>query len=371
MDKNRVKISQLSLLLMLLLTGGKFLSLPSLLASDVGHDSWLVLCLNFVADGVCLCFLLRATNLNRNALGFDVILNKNLTPVGSKIVLSVFFVMFMTRVMVLLENCYDTYAVIFDVNTNWVLFVLPIVGVAAFALSRGFNSVARVGQILFAPVLLAIVVIAVVPVTKIDIGEFFPIAEAGIGRIALTSFLRCHWFSDYVFIYFVMESVKPQKRVFLPMLSAFIVGVAVTVALNMVFVSLFGSLAPEKNIAMAQIGLFSASEATKGRWDWLTLSVWMMSVILKIVVFTFCAYKCIERIFALHFSKVNFVALGVIFAICFVPMFVSLNVFTETFMFWCVVPFAVVQYILPLFMPFFTKRANSTFLNVESRCDKV
>lgn len=358
MGKNQVKISQLALLLMLVITGGKFLSLPSLLAEDVGHDSWLVLCFGFLLDFVCLCFLLRTIKLNKNLLSFDDILNKILTPVGAKVVLLVFFVMFMTRVLVLVENCYNTYAVIFDVNTNWLLFILPVVCVAGFAICRGFNSVARVSQILFAPVVLAIVAIAVYPLSKVQFNDLLPIAEVGVQNIVRTSFLRCHWFSDYVFVYFVLEDIKPQKRVFLPILTTFCIGAILTVALNVVFVSLFGSLAQFKNIAMAKIGLFSGAEATKGRWDWLTLSVWITSVIVKIVIFIFCAYKCVERIFRMHFTKANFAVLGVIFAILTVPMFVSIDVFADTFMYWCVVPFAILQYVLPFFMPLMTKRAN-------------
>lgn len=358
MDKNKVKISQLALLLMLVLTGGKFLSLPSILAKDVGHDSWLVVCFNFLLDGICLCFVLWAVKINKKSLGFDVILNKTITPVGSKIVLAVFFVVFMTRVIVLLENCYDTFAIIFDVTTNWVVFMLPIVFVAAFAILRGFNSIARVGQILFALVFLSIVAIAIYPITKTQFSQLLPLAEVGVAKIIKTSLLRCHWFADYVFIYFVMENIKPQKRVFSPILVSFGVGVILTVLLNVVFVSMFGSLAQNSNIAMIKIGLFSVADSTNGRWDWLTLTVWITSVVIKIVIFTFCAYKCVEKIFQLHFTKVNFAVLGVIAAILLLPMFVSMDVFLNSFMYWCVLPFAAVEYILPLFLPLLTNIAN-------------
>lgn len=56
MDKERVTVGQLALMLMLVIAGGKFLGLPGILAGNVGHDSWLVLCVGFVADGICLCF---------------------------------------------------------------------------------------------------------------------------------------------------------------------------------------------------------------------------------------------------------------------------------------------------------------------------
>lgn len=353
-----MKVSQLSLLLVLVMTGGKFLSLPAILAKDLGHDSWLVVLLNFAFDFVCLCFLLWAIKINKNKLGFDEILSKTLSPLGSTVVLAVFFVMFMVRVIILLESCYNTFAIIFDVNTNWILFVLPIILVTAFAILRGFKSVARLGQILFAFVIFSIVAITIYPLTIMQPSALLPIAEAGWGKILSVTVLRCYWFSDYLFIYFVLEEIQPQKRLFTPMLVSFAVGVVLTLTLNVVFIALFGSLAQYNNVAMIKIGIFSASATTDGRWDWITLTVWITSVVIKIVIFIFCAYKCVEKMFRLHFTKVNVWVMGAITLIAMVPMFVSIDVFLEKFANYCIVPFAVLQYLLPLFMPLITKVAS-------------
>lgn len=358
MNKNKVNVTQISLMLLLVISGGKFLSLPSLLAKDVGHDSWLVLAINFFFDAVCLCFLLWAIKMNKQCLSIDKILDKTISRVGSTIVLAVFFVMFMCRIILLLDSCYNTFAITFDVNTNWIIFMLPILAVAGFAIARGFNSVARMSQILFALIILAIIGILIYPLTKMQFSSLLPIGEAGAGKIFGTAFLRSFWFSDYIFIYFVLEDLKPQKHLFCPVLVSFAVGVALTVLLNMVFVALFGELAQYSNLAMSKIGMFSVSESTDGRWDWLTLSVWLISVIIKIIIFVFCAYKCVEKIFRLHFTKINFIVLGVMALILLLPMFLPVNTLVNTFVYWCVLPFAVVQYLLPLLMPWFTKRAN-------------
>lgn len=358
MNKNKVNVTQISLMLLLVISGGKFLSLPALLAKDVGHDSWLVLVINFFFDAVCLCFVLWAVKLNKQCLSIDKILDKNISPVGSTAVLVLFFIIFMCRIILLLDSCYNTFAITFDVNTNWILFMLPIMLVAGFSIARGFNSVARMSQILFGLIILAIIGILVYPMTKMQFSALLPIGEAGAGKIFGTAFLRSFWFSDYIFIYFVMEDLKPQKRLFAPVLTCFAVGVVLTVLLNAVFVALFGELAQYSNLAMSKIGMFSVSESTDGRWDWLTLSVWLMSVIIKIIIFVFCAYKCVEKVFRMHFTKINYVVLSFIALIMLLPMFLSVGTLIETFLYWCVLPFAVIQYLLPLLMPLFTKRAN-------------
>ncbi len=357
--KNKVSVTQIALLILLVISGGKFLSLPSILATEVGHDAWIVLCINFLFDAICLVALLWSVKLNQNRLGLERILDNTVTKIGSKIVLIIFFVMFVGRSIILLDSCYKTLAVTFDVNTNWLLFVAPILVVAFFAVKWGFNSIARVSQILFALVVLSIIAILIYPTTKAQFSQLLPLFEAGTGKVFETAFLRSFWFSDYVFVYFVLEDIKPQKHVIAPVLTAFVVGAALTVLLNAVFLALFGDLAQFATLAMSKIGLFSATASSNGRWDWLTLSAWLISVVIKVIIFVFCAYKCVEKVFEKHFSKPNIVVFGAIGGLLLLPLVVPVDVFMDEFLAKCVFVFAVVQYLLPLAMPFLTKLANN------------
>ena len=364
MDKNRVKLSQLALLYLLLITGGKFLSLPSLLASDVGHDSWLSMMFSFLWDGICLCFLLWAFKLNSKAnMDISAILDKSVSKVVSKILLAIFYVIFTLRTVVLLTSCYEMFSITFDVSTNWVVYVLPVALLSFFAIQKGFNAIARTAQLLFGLVLLAVVALLVVPLCYVEFSGLLPIGEAGWGKILKTSYMRSFWFSDYMFMYFVMDGVKVKKHVFTPVLVCFGIGVVLTVLLNVVFVSLFGSFAPAFNMAMSKIGAFSVSNSSNGRWDWITLSIWLLSVFIKIIVFVFCAYKCIEKIFDKNFTNINIIVALFIVATLMLPMFVSTEQLLSTVILWGIIPFTLVQYVLPLLMPLFTKVAlNKTEL---------
>ena len=358
MDKNRVSVDQIALLFLLIITGGKFLSLPSLLAGDLGHDSWVAMCFSFLWDGICLCFLLWAIKLNSKAnMDISAILDKSVTKVVSKIIFIIFFVIFTLRTNILLTSCYQMFSITFDVSTNWLVFVLPVALLAFFAIQRGFNAIARASQLLFGLIIVAVIALLVSPLMEVELSELLPVGEAGWGKILETSYMRSFWFSDYIFMYFVLDGVKVKKHVFAPVLVAFGIGAALTVLLNAVFVSLFGYLAPDFNMAMSKIGVFSASSTTNGRWDWLTLSIWLISVFIKIIVFIFCAYKCIEKILDKNFVNVNvFVAIFVTLTFL-LPMFVSTETLLSTFIVWALIPFTIVQYLLPLFMPLLTKVA--------------
>lgn len=358
MDKNRVKIDQLALIYLLIITGGKFMSLPSLLAGDLGHDSWVAMCFSFLWDAICLCFLLWAVKLNSKAnMDISAILDKSVTKVVSKIIFVIFFVIFILRVNILLTSCYQMFSITFDVSTNWLVFVIPVALLSFFAIQRGFNAIARASQLLFGLIIISVIALLISPLIEAEMTALLPIGEAGWGKILETSYTRSFWFSDYIFIYFVMDGIKVKKHVFSPVLVAFGIGAALTVLINAVFVALFGYFAPDFNMAMSKIGVFSVANTTNGRWDWLTLSIWLISVFIKIIVFIFCAYKCVEKIVDKNFVKVNvFVAVFVTLTLM-LPMFVSTETLLGTFIVWALIPFTIVQYLLPLFMPLLTKVA--------------
>ncbi len=375
--KDRVNIDQIALLLMLVIAGGKFLSLPSILAEEVGHDSWLVMVVAFSWDFVCLCFLLWAIRLNKDAhLSVEKVLTDNLSAVGCKLIMAIFFVIYVCRSLVLLSSCYKMFSVTFDVNTNWIAFMLPIVALSIFCLQRGFNSVARVGQLLFGLIVLCVVALLVNPLTEVRWTELLPIGEVGGEKIISTAFLRSFWFTDYIFVYFLLDKIQVKRYVFAPIFSVFAVGAIITVLLNVVFVAIYGSFAASTDLAMSKVGIFSLGANSSGRWDWLTLSVWIMSVILKIVIFYYCAYKSIEKIFGFSHCRLNVPTICVITALMLLPMFVSSRTLVEEFVSRCIIPFAIVQFVLPLVYPFLTARSlrfqnkKSTGISENENCDE-
>lgn len=359
MDKDKISINQFALMYLMLIAGGKFLTLPSILAKDVGHDSWLSIAFAFLWDAVCLTFLLWAIKINKDSqLDISAILNSTVSKVVAKLILAIFFVMFIVRNNILLASCYKMFAVTFDVSTNWIVYVLPIVALSVLTLKLGFNSVARASQLLFGIIFLSVVVLVISPVSQVDFGSLMPVGEAGWGKILSTSITRSFWFTDYVFVYLLLDNVKIKKHVFSPVLTAFLIGALLTVAMNAIFVAIYGSLSSQFDLAMSKIGVYFVSNSSNGRWDWLTLSVWIISVFIKIVVFFYSAYKCLEKIFEFNKDKINIWAVGAITLLFMLPILISTDVALNTIVQYGMIPFVIIQYALPIAMPFLTKAAQ-------------
>ena len=173
----KVKISQLALILLIVIPGGKYLSLPSYMYSISGRDSWLSFLLLFVLDFVCFLFTLWAINLNRRGLSLNEILTQTLSPVGSKIIFAVFTVFFLLRVTVLLLGCVDLFSSTFVINTNWLAYIIPIALLVAVSLVQGVRNVARLTEMLFVFVMLALLSIIFLSLRSADFSNLRPFLD--------------------------------------------------------------------------------------------------------------------------------------------------------------------------------------------------
>ena len=69
---NSIKQTQIILLVIIVVSGGKFLSLPGLMAKLAGRDSWVSMAIMFAIDFVCLGFILWASRLNHEKSFDDI-----------------------------------------------------------------------------------------------------------------------------------------------------------------------------------------------------------------------------------------------------------------------------------------------------------
>ena len=72
-----------------------------------------------------------------------------------------------------------------------------------------------------------------------------------------------------------------------------LIGILVTMALVVLYVALFGNASGINGIAITKVSQFNISNNSYGRLDWLSISIWMCSIFIKIIVLSFCAYSAI------------------------------------------------------------------------------
>lgn len=359
MMQNKVKWSQIALILLLIVPGGKYLSLPAALAQQVGKDSWIVIAVLLLLDAICLAMTIRAAVINKHNLSFNSVLTTTVGTVPSKVIYVIFFVLLQMRIITLMASVYKLFAATFTIRSSWVGFWLPISAFCLFIVAKGFKTIARLNQLLSVLVMLSLVSILIYPATQLDVRNLLPLPQSDFATILQGTFNSTFWFADYMFLFFVLDSICPSRHPYVNVMSGFGVGAVLTVLMNVLFIALYGPLAPYTDLAMSKVSQFALALNTNGRLDWLSLSVWTTSVFIKLALFTFSAYKCLQFLIGNKQLKFNYWTGAIVVVFSLTPLFLSSDKLLKYMLPYTVYPFCVVQYVLPLFLPLLVKIANN------------
>ena len=360
---NQVKPNQIALILMLIVSGGKYMSLPQTLSQQVGRDAWLVTLILLLADFFCLAMLVWAIKLNKDKLSLCQLLHHGIGRVASKLILLIFATFMAVRLATLYSGVYELFVATFGIRTNWAGFALPLAVFVCFALSKGMQPLARTNQLLSGIIVVSLIAILILPSRQANLSQLLPMAQSGAGKLCKSLLQNGFWFSDYVFLYFVLDSIQVKKRTFMPILTFFGVGATLTVFMYILFTGLFGNMAQYTDLAMSKVSQFVVTSAVNGRIDWLFVTIWTLSVFIKISVFTFSLYKCLTYLVEDKRCKFNFVLGLVATATILIPLFVTVKDLSQVVQNYLRYPFYVVQYLLPLAMPLLVTVANGKSAN--------
>lgn len=359
--KDNAKLMQVSLILMLVIPGGKYLSLPAVLSTQVGKDSWIVIAILLLVDAFCLFFMVMGLNKNKYSLTIDNILDSTIGKVPTKIIYLIFFVFLQLRIITLLSSMYKLFAATFTINATWLAFLLPISIFSIFIVAKGFRTLARLNQLLTVLILISLASILIYPAMQMDLSNLLPLFESDLPTLIEGTLNSSFWFTDYIFLYFVLGSIKSNKHPMGTVMGCFAVGALLTVVMNILFVALYGQLAPYTDLAMSKVSQFAMALTTTGRLDWLSLSVWTMSVFIKLALFVYSCYKCVQYFIGDKSIGVNYWVCIFVLAFSIIPMFLSADELLTLILPYAMYAFMLVQYILPLFLPLLVAIANKKY----------
>lgn len=357
---NSIKQTQIILLVIIVVSGGKFLSLPGLMAKLAGRDSWISMSIMFAVDLASLVFILWAVYLNKGK-SFDTILNETLTPVGAKLVFLLYALFFVLRVMGGLLDTQEFISSTLSVVTNWVSFVVPILLVIGFNVVRGARNVGRVSQIFFGFIFASVIMILLLSLKNTDFSNLQPTFANGFGIVAKSAFDVSFWFSDCIFILFLLGKITKTGHFSVKVSLAFLVGAFTTIFLDVIFLCLFGNLAEFSSSALAKVSGFNLTGSVYGRIDWIFVMVWASSIIIKCTLFLWCATMALSYVFGVNSKKGYSILFGVT-GLAFVVLPLVLPIKEIIANFFCLGAgkyiTLFVQYVIPFAMPLLTFLSN-------------
>jgi len=329
MIQNRIKNSQLALLLCIIVPAGKLLSLPHTAFMEGGRDTWLGMAIAFAIELFAVGMVLIGLKNNNDDLTLKQILQNVIGKFLTSVLLILYAISFFAKFIFVLTDLKILYGEVFVLKSDWSFFTLTGLVVAWFLLSKGFNLIARLGQILFVPIMICLIAISIFSLNDCTFYKLLPIANDGIPKVLKSSLFMGFAFGDGAILLLLSGDVKnPDKKtgqVFL----GFVVGAIATLFLCVIYIALFGELAYLGDIAIARISQFNFNTSAVGRLDWLFISGWAIAVYLLLFVYAYCFVKCVDMAL---FNKVDHT-----------PRLKSRG-------FWVYVAFALLSVFLPLFV---------------------
>ena len=359
--KDDIRQGQLLMLIIVVISGGKVLSLPGIMAGMAGRDSWIAMCLLFAADLVCLACMLWALGINKEGLDINEIFCRSLTKPVAKALFLLYAVFFFTRVTGGMLDVLELVSSSLSVVTNWVAFALPTLAVITFMAVKGLRNIGRVTQIFFIFIFASVLLILLLSVGHTDFGGLKPTLSGGFGKVIDCAFNVNFWFSDGVFLLFLAGRVKTGKDFYAKTKGPVQLGAALTVCLDVVFLALFGNLARYAVSALSKVSGFNITGSVYGRLDWVFIVLWMSSVIIKTTLFLWAASAGVEYALGISGRNARLAVFCVMSLIIIVlplvfPMEeVVRRVFCEG---WGKYVTAAAQYAVPLVSPLLVYAAN-------------
>ncbi|MDD3831801.1 MAG: GerAB/ArcD/ProY family transporter [Clostridia bacterium] len=378
---NNIKIKQLMLLIILIIPGGKYLSLPIVMARGIGRDSPYACLILFAIDLLMLLCIVWALNLNTYRKSVYEIISSTLSPIVAKIIMGIFALFLLVRLSYLMVYSIDIFSSTFSIKTNWLAFIIPVAIAVIFMISRGMTAVARLAQILFAFIIIAQLTMLILSIPQTDIGNLQPVLDKGIGGVLRKLPDYTLWYGDCLILLFFADCIPKNEEKYGILVAGFGISAAICIGLSVVYIGLFGSYAKYNNLAMSKVSQFIIQQTTLGRLDWLMLVIWSVSVLIKIVMFSFCCMRSINHILNITTQIGKYISLiAVMVIIVVLPLLTDVKqLVSDAFSTgWGKYVFWVCQYLLPPLLPLLVCRTNkreqadnNIILNSKSKLKKL
>ena len=367
--KKLVTVRQLVLILIISMVTLKVLLLPSLLAKDIGRDSYIFMLLMLVLDFLVLMVLLFIFNKNPN-LSFYEIIQKMFGTIGAKIIMFLFFLFFLlkswgtfqTNLSYLNENLYT--------SLDWYIFAFPILIAVFFIASFGVNSLARLVEIVAPVIIVGFLGCFAVGLLRAEFSSLLPFMEKGFFTHIPTIFRYSYWFGDYMIFIVFFGNVKEEKHSTKKISITIVVSILLVVFFTAVAYSLFNYNSVTHTNSISDVLQVLPSISDIGSFDWVMVLIWDCSLFLFFTLNILGAFYSFRQVFFKKHQLLSvFIILAVMLLCCVAinfDIFGAINLVRD---YGCYFSFAM-QYVLPVILLIFSYKIKRRKVNAQATMEK-
>ncbi|MBQ0017055.1 MAG: GerAB/ArcD/ProY family transporter [Clostridiales bacterium] len=343
---------QAGLLIFITTCAMKLLVLPSLIISKTGNSIWLTLLIMFAID-IAIIFIFLSVLKQFPNLTFKELCETCLGKIFTKVVFFLLGVLLCFKVSMLIRETYEFYTETSYVDFDWLVYLIPLVLIASYASSKRLRALGRASEIFIYFIGISLVMALLFSFGSADFLSFMPLLKTGISPVFNACFDYAFWFGDFILLFFFLGNIKVDKNTQKYIIISYIVAIFIVFILSVLHYAIYGSMSTMYKTTIVDITEYIPRLNTTGRFTWIIILLWPISLVFSICTYMNMAVKSFENCFEIEKDNskyVGYCSIALAVAILIAVNFSQINfmVFIQNYFKYFVF---VVQYILPPFLP--------------------
>ncbi len=290
----QLKTRQICLFFIAFLPITKLFMLPSVIATFAEEDMWISTAINAILDIgtlVALVFVCKSTNTT-----FLKMLEGTLGKIGAKIVMGLYFVYFMFKAILPINEQKDYVEFTLYTLLPTTFYFLPFFIVCLYCCSKKLRVIGRISDVMWAITLIGFFLLFVLSISNADFTAVMPVGAQGAKNILRGSFSALPWFGDSLYLMFFIGEFSYKKKDGLKILGAYIIGVILVIFFMVIFYCIFTSIAHRQRFALTEISKYTTVINNTGRFDYLGILMILLSNFFALTTPLFFSVKTLDYI---------------------------------------------------------------------------
>lgn len=325
MEKEKINLSQFTVLVTLFTIGTSILLAPGTVASAAKQDGWMVTILGLIIGLVLVLFYNKLAS-SFQELNFLEYIDSILGPWVGKMISLAFFTFCIILCSLLVRQVGDFTTTHFFVETPMAaiigLFFLLVVWGARY----GIETLARSGEIFFPWIFFLLFILLITLIPQIKAERLFPILENGMKPIFLAtySFLGLPYFELFILL-FLFPNINRSKKIGKAFLVGVLIGGSIIVIITLYAILVLGGEGTARN---QYPSLIMAKSISIGkiieRIEVFLAAIWFLTIFIKSTLTLYCSSLCFAHLLKLQDHKFLIYPLGMI--LFFLTLFITPNI---------------------------------------------
>ena len=347
----KINYRQMSILVFMCFISLKLLALPSLLYVDSGNMGWFVALVLMAIDGIYAFLILDLIKKNQDKNIYDFMKN----TVGTFFA-KLFLILFMVRFVFMLANISKglEFFVVenFYTEFKWLIFIIPLLILISFMVYKGIRNIARVSEIMFIPIAVGVLYIALKSISGVDALTFLPMFKDGAMPLVNAGYHHMCWFGSSTFLIMLFGRVDFKQENKSKFFFYLVFAVLLIQLMFFVFYGLYETTSPTHTYAISDVSQFISERSSIDALSWLIGAFWIIGQVLQIAIYGYCFCQCFKSVFNVKSQLLPVIVLNVVLSVWSYLGEKTVNLESIFFTDWLNIIMLITAYVIPLVLAF-------------------